>query len=135
MIAEHHALFMQHAFQETDNDVHDTDNRLSSLGHEHKLDHICFILKHWGGTINLKGMQDNIIRKQLSKFCHNNAVEKHHDGKYHFKEIMLPSSEKLNFFVEWRRGMWEELMCLVNVYVMLLTSGTGGSGHFGAEHT
>ena len=84
LIAEHRALFMHHAFasgnnntEESANIKHAHDNhRESSLRHEEELDHISYILKHWGGKANLKEMDDDIQRKQLSKFCRNNRMKK-----------------------------------------------------------
>ena len=43
---------------------------------------------------------DDIMRRQLSKFLCDNAVGKHHVGKYHYAEIMLSSGEKRNIRIE-----------------------------------
>lgn len=112
VVAEHRALFMQRAFgtgneahkQLADN-MHDSDSRESSVRHENELENICYILKHWGGDINLKEIHDDeILRKKLSKFRRDHAVGKHHVGKYHFHEITLPSGERRNILRRIERG-------------------------------
>ena len=61
LVAQHRSLFMQRAFDDPN------DKCISSLCHENELDHICYILKHWGGNVNLKDMQDDSRRKQRQK--------------------------------------------------------------------
>jgi hypothetical protein len=133
VVAEHRALFMQRAFgtgneahkQLADN-MHDSDSRESSVRHENELENICYILKHWGGDINLKEIQDDeILRKKLSKFRRDHAVGKHHVGKYHFHEITLPSGERRNILRRIERGEVGRIVVSRDEYLMLSTSGTG----------
>lgn len=144
VVAEHRALFMQRAFgtgneahkQLADN-MHDSDSRESSVRHENELENICYILKHWGGDINLKEIQDDeILRKKLSKFRRDHAVGKHHVGKFHFHEITLPSGERRNILRRIERGeVGRIVVSRERIFDAINEWHRGGVGHFGSERT
>ena len=52
----------------------------------------------------MKEMDDDLRRKQLSKFRRTHPVGKHHVGKYHYDEITLPSGEKRNILRRIEKG-------------------------------
>lgn len=141
LIAEHRQLFMQRAFPtDTDKDSSDVhaprEHRESSLRSEDDLDYICYILKHWGGNANLKEMDDDLRRKQLSKFRRTHPVGKHHVGKYHYDEITLPSGEKRNILRRIEKGQVGRLVVSrERIFDAINEWHRSGSGHFGSERT
>ncbi len=144
-LAQHRSIFMQRAFPENNEDddsleVEDRDhkNRQSSLRTEEDLERICYVLKYWGGDTNLKFLDDEKLKKQLSKFRREHAYGKHWAGQYTYSMITLPSGEKRKIL---RRleGKNKEVGRIVvskeRIFDAINEWHRDGGGHFGSERT
>ena len=139
LLAQHREIFMCRAFhQEDDSQDHSSEEgrAKSSLRSEDELENICFILKHWGGTINLKTMEDGKRKKKLAAFRRRHRVGKHHVGRFHFNSITLPNGEKCNILrrIE-KNAIGRIVVSRERVFDAINKWHRSGTGHFGAERT
>lgn len=155
VVAEHRAIFMKCAFgmgnksnEEAANQKQAANKKKahkkceSSLRHEHKLDHVCYILKHWGGGCQFEGDDDDddddICRKQLAKFQREHAIGKHHVSKYNYEESHYPVVRSKTFFAVRRIEFGKVGRIVVSrerISDAINEWHRGGSGHFGLERT